>query len=159
MAVTTAEERRKKREAGLELTFPEYGDVVAIRPLDEGFFLQAGMIPDFLAPVVQELLGTGKIEKLPSPEKNEKWLTFLDKMVKFAYLHPKVVDQPQGDDEIAIEDVGYSDKVFLYSFFGSSANILRAFRARQIQSLATVDVAKNNGHLTEQVPSREPVGE
>jgi len=157
MSVTSAKERREKRDAGIELQFPEYGDVVAIRPLDEGFFLQAGMIPDFLAPVVQELIGTGKVS-LPTPEKNEKWLAFLDMMVKYAYLHPKVVDQPQGDDEISIEDVGYIDKTFLYGFFGSPANILRAFRARQIESLATLDAAKNNGHFSKQVPESEPVG-
>ena len=155
---TTASERRRVREQGIEITFPEYGDVVAIRPMDETFFFKHGMIPDFLAPTVNEMIGTGQA-KLPTVEKNQEWLNWLDNLVKWAYISPKVVDEPQGDDEISIEEVGYSDKVFLYGLFGRPANVLRSFRDAQRKSVAVVDVAKNNGHHAVEVAADSEVGQ
>lgn len=157
MAWTTASERRAKREQGVEILFPEYEDWVSIRPMDEAFFLRHGMIPDFLAPAINKIIAEGQGE-LPKVEKNDEWLAWLDELVKFCFVHPKVVDNPQGDDEISIDDVSYQDKCFLYSLFGQPANVLRRFRDKQKQLVAAVDVTKNNGHLTEPVSAHTAMG-
>jgi len=118
---TSASEWRKKREEGaIEITLPEYGDVVRIRPMDAAFFFRHGRIPDYLAPAINEMLATGTL-KLPSPENNIEWLKWLDELVQFSFVDPKVVDDPHGEHEISIDDVGYSDKVYLYRLFGCSA--------------------------------------
>lgn len=155
--VTSASERRKVREQGVEIQFPEYGDWVAIRPMDETFFFKHGMIPDFLAPTINEMIGTGQA-KMPTVEKNAEWLEWLDELVKWSFVNPKVVDAPQGDNEISIEDVGYADKVFLYGLFGRPANVLRAFRDAQRKPLAIVDASKNNGRKAEPVSADNTVG-
>jgi hypothetical protein len=155
--VTTASKRREVREQGIEIQFPEYGDWVAIRPMDETFFFKHGMIPDFLGPTINEMIGTGQA-KLPSAEKNEEWLTWLNNLVKWAFVSPKVVDEPHNDNEISIDDVGYTDKVFLYGLFGRPANVLRAFRDSQRKPVATVDAAKDNGRAPEPVVADNTVG-
>lgn len=155
---TSASEWRKKREAGIEIEFPDYGDVVAIRPMDETFFFKQGMIPDFLAPAVEELIASGEMQ-MPKPDKTEKWLTWLDELVKWAFVSPKVVDAPHGDDEISIDEVSYADKVFLYGLFGRPAYTLRQFRDKQKQLVSALDAAKNNGHSTKQAAERSKVGE
>lgn len=156
--ITTASERRKVREQGIEIQFPEYGDWVAVRPMDETFFFKHGLIPDFLLATINELIGTGKAA-LPAPEKNEEWLNWLDDLVRYAFVDPKVVDAPSGEHEIGIEDVSYADKVFLYFFFGRPANVLRGFRRQAEQPVATLDVTKNNGHKSEPIPADNAVGQ
>lgn len=155
---STASEMRQRRSEGVEIVFPEYGDTIAIRPMDAAFFFRHGRIPDFLAPAVNELLANGNVT-LPTPEKNMEWLQFLDELVKFAFVDPKVVDNPQGEHEISIDDVGYSDKVYLYRLFGYPADFLRRFRDGQKKSVATVDASKNNGRAPQPVTAPQPVGE
>jgi hypothetical protein len=158
MAVTSAAERRNKRDAGVEIQFPEYGDWVAIRPMDEAFFFKQGMIPDFLAPFINEMIATGQA-KMPTIEKNEEWLKFLDSLVRFSFVNPKVVDDPQADNEIGIDEVGYADKCFLYGLFGRPANILRAFRDQQTKPVAVVPPAKADGRPTVEVVKNNAVGQ
>lgn len=157
MAISTASERQERRAPGVEITFPEYGDVVSIRPMDAAFFFRHGMVPDYLAPAVNALLADGEV-KLPTPEKNMEWLEFLDNLVKFAFVDPKVVDDPHGEHEISIDDVGYSDKVYLYRLFGYPADVLRRFREGQKKPLAVVDAVKNNVRVAEPVTADKPVG-
>lgn len=146
---TTSKEWREKRAKGIEITLPEYGDVVSIRPMDAGFFFLAGRIPDFLAPIISQILA-GKawqmdVPETPTPEKQKEWLDWLDELVRYTFVSPKVVDNPQADDEISIEEVSYSDKLFLYSWFGRPAQVLRRFRDAQTKPLAIVDAPKNDG--------------
>lgn len=158
MTITSAQERHKKRDVGIEIRFPEYEDWVAIRPMDESFFFKHGMIPDFLAPFINEMIATGQA-KMPTVEKNEEWLKFLDDLVRFAYVNPKVVDDPQADNEISIDEVGYADKCFLYGLFGRPAHILRAFRDQQAKPVATVPDGKVNGRPAVEIVKNNAVGQ
>lgn len=148
--MTKRDEWRERRNQGVELVLPEWGDMVRIRPMDATFFVKSGRIPDYLATTVDELINSS-LNQVPvppkiTPDKTTEWLKWLDELVTYALVSPKVVSTPQADDEITIDDIGYSDKLFIYRFFGQPAHVLRAFRETQNKLVAVVDVAKNNGH-------------
>ena len=108
MATTSAQEWREKREKGVELKLPDYGDVVFIRPMDAGLFFKAGRIPDFLSQTVSDLINAversvKKPENL-TPEQTKEWLTWLDDLVKWTFVSPEVVDDPE-DDQLGVDEI------------------------------------------------------
>lgn len=162
MAITSVEEWRKKREKGIELLLPEYGDVVFIRPMDAGLFFKAGRIPDFLAQTVSDLINAvernvKRPEKL-NAEQTKEWLTWLDELVKWTFISPEVTDEPQ-DGQLGVDEISLADKLYLYSLFGQPALFLRSFREKQTAPVAVVDVAKNNGTHAVEVAGGEALGE
>jgi hypothetical protein len=61
-----------------------------------------------------------------------------------AMVDPRVVDDPQADDEIDIDTLEWADKVFLASIVGATTKQLELFRREQTGDVDTVDPA--NGH-------------
>lgn len=161
---TNADLWREKRKTGFPLTLPEYGDKVFIRPMNADFFFKAGRIPDFLGQTVQDILN-GKSWSMPTPpeqslEDTQKFVLFLDDLVRYALVSPKVVDSPQdGADEISIDEIGYADKLHIYLFFGRPAQLLRDFRPEQAQPVAALDAPENNGANAKRAPRRAAVGQ
>lgn len=148
MAVTTPQSWRDSHACSVIL--PECGNEVLIRPMDAWFFFKTGKIPNFLAGTVQGMIeGTIRRAEMPQEmdaEKTREFYLWLDELVKFCFVEPKVVDEPKGDDELGIDEIGRTDKLFIYYLFGSPANVIRNFRERQEQSVALVDAPKANGH-------------
>jgi hypothetical protein len=147
---TSGLEWRKAREQGIEFTLPASKYVVALRPVEVDFFIQHGSVPDLLAGVVNTLInGDSQVLDVPVTdelEKNVKWLTFLNELVTYAFVNPKVVDTPQADDEIALDDVSYADKVFIYRYiFARPAHVLQKFRLIWADAVARVDVPQDAG--------------
>lgn len=164
MTTTSAREWREKRKKGIEFELPEYQDIVLIRPMDAEFFFKLGGIPDFLAPTVRKIIN-GNDYSMPLPPEDQsqedlvKWLAWLDELVTYALVSPKVVSDPQGDDQISIDEIGYIDKLRIYKFFGWPAQQLRRFREQQTNPVAVVDAPKNNGAAAKQVVARASVGQ
>lgn len=162
MTTTTVTEWREKRK-GVEFELPEYKDTVLIRPMDAGFFFKTGRIPDFLAKTVSDLINRAssqvEVPKEFTPDQTKEWLVFLDELVKWTFVSPKVVDNPQTDDEIGVDEISIVDKLYLYQFFGQPASVLRSFRPKWSTALATVDVAKNNGTHAVAVTGNTAVGD
>lgn len=157
MTITTVAEWREKRQKGVELLLPDYGDVVFIRPMDAGLFFKAGRIPDFLSKTVSDLInGISRSVDQPkdlTPDQTKEWLTWLDELVKWTFVSPKVADQP-GDEWLGVDELTLRDKLYVYSFFGQPATFLRSFRDKQKTNVAVVDVTQNNGtHAVESVGS------
>lgn len=164
MTTTSAGEWREKRKRGIEFELPQWGDTILIRPMDVDFFFKAGGIPDFIAATVRKIIN-GEKYNMPYPpddqtdEDTRKWLDWLDNLVGYALVSPKVVDDPQGNDQISIDEIGYEDKLHIYQFFGRPAYILRDFRIPQANDVATVDAAKNNGAAAKQDARSQAVGQ
>lgn len=152
---TTAKEWREKRNAGVPITLPEFGDEVRIKPMDAEFFFRSGSLPDFLAGVIHDMIGSkGYTLPVPSEEqKTREWLDWLDNLMISTFVSPKVISgTPQNDDEISVDEIGYPDKLFIYAFFGRPAQVLRNFRPAPAKPVALVDAAKNNGAYAQQAP-------
>ncbi len=160
---TSGKEWRKAREEGVEITFPS-GRVAAIRPIEvDHFLLAGGHIPDFLTPIVLDMInGKGYMMELPLHEQLEKskdFLMFLNELAKAAFVNPKVVDDPQADDEISIDDLTYGDKTIVYRFFSRPAEVLRRFRDSWAKSVAFVDAPQNDGTPAIEVAQNQAVVE
>lgn len=148
---TSGKEWRKARLEG-KLVRLLSGNVVRLRPIEVDYFLRVGHIPDFLAPLISELITGGQAEsELPPQEALEKqteWFTFLDDLCRYALVSPRVVDNPEADDEISVDDIAYMDKYFIYLMFSRPARLLRQFRQPQTQPVAPMASPADNGHAT-----------
>lgn len=148
---TSGKEWRKARTEG-KLIWLMSQKAVRVRPIEVDYFLRVGHIPDFLAPVVNELITGGQAESellpLEELEKKKEWFTFLDDLCCYAFVSPRVVDNPEADDEISLDDIAYVDKYFIYVLFSRPARLLRQFRQPQTQPVAHVASPADNGHAT-----------
>lgn len=162
MAVTSGAEWRKAREEGFEVSFPS-GAVFALRPIEIDFFLTHGNIPDEITPMVLKYINGDSVHfEIPAPEQLEKarneWIPFLNRLATFALVNPKVVENPQADDEISVDDLSYNDKLFIYAFFAQPARRMRQFREQQTGALALVDNATGNLPAPVRASKRSRVG-
>lgn len=164
MTISTAAEMRARRAKGVEFFLPEYEDVVFIKPMDAGLFLKTGRFPDFLAPIMTDLINKtgGVIDLIPTnltPDQTKQWLEFLDELAKEVIVSPRVVDNPrEGENEIGVDELSTHDKLRIYLMFGRPANLLRSFREQQKADVATMDAAKNNGANPQQALEGTTVG-
>jgi hypothetical protein len=153
MVVTSGKEWRKPREEGIEITFPS-GNTARIRPVGSEWFLAQGNIPDLLTPIIAaEAEGRDWMtdeKAVSSLAELGKSLDFLNSMIKAFFVSPKVVENPQSDDEISPADVEYQDKLALMNFIGAPAVALRTFRENQIRDAARVSTVKTGSRAAQQ---------
>ena len=148
---------RKAREEGFILTLPS-GNAARIRPVALDVLLRNGEIPDLLTPFVAQMVyegvDTGELDKLLSVEKltesSTEMLTLIDAVVTAAFVEPHIVENPQADDEIAIEDVELADRGTVFSLAVLPANDLRRFLERQAPGLEVAPDGDGDGPEAEQ---------
>ena len=155
LEVTSGKAWREAREIGFAIRFPS-GNVARIRPMEVDFFILNGRMPDDLAEEVVKLINGNSVKlELPAVQVvdtvRDQWVPFLNQLCKYAFISPKVVDTPQADDEISVDDIAYTDKVVLYRMFGFPAQVLRKFREKQTGDVAVVESQSDN------VPAPQPV--
>ncbi len=153
---TSGKEWRKAREEGLPTVFPS-GMEANIRPVEVDFFLLAGKVPDILAPLVNQIIGGDRDYKIALPpseqiEKHSEWVQFLRDLCTYAFIKPKVVDDPQGDDEISFEDIAFVDKYALFVKFANPAQRIKRFRQDQVEPVAALESTTSNGHTPVKTP-------
>lgn len=146
--VTSGKNWRSPREDGVEIEFPS-GNVAKIRPLDIGAYIKIGYVPDILKPVVVKVVaeGSAPLELGEEYENSVEWLKLLDALTEYAFIDPKVVQDPFEDNQISVEDVSFRDKVELFTFFGRPANELVAFRNGQKKLVSTVESQQEVGEI------------
>jgi hypothetical protein len=162
MTTTSGRTWREAREKGIELTFPS-GNVASIRPVEIDFFVRVGHVPSALTQTVSDVIDGKPFNRHIAPsqllEDKQEWVKFLNQLATFAFVTPRVVETPEAEDEISINDISYADKLLLWVFFTRPANLLRNFRDEQEKLVAPVDVAAVNGPASQQVTENQPVGE
>lgn len=136
--VTSGKEWRKPREQGVEITLPS-GNVARIRPLSPYAFLRYGNIPDTLSAVVSDMVN-GRGVNTETEETMHKFLEILDLICIHTMVSPRIVANPQADDEIAIEDLDEADKMHIYRQFGRTASQLESFRPEPESDVESVSV-------------------
>lgn len=148
---------RKPREEGFILALPS-GNAARIRPVALDVLLRNGDIPDLLTPFVAQMVyqgvNTDELDKLLSPEKlteqSTEMLKLIDAVVMAAFVEPRIVPDPQADDEISIEDVELADRGTVFSLAVLPANELRKFLTRQAASVEPVQDGDGDGAAPEQ---------
>lgn len=140
--ITSGAAWRKPWEEGELVQFPESGNVARLRPVGLVDLWQLGKIPDHLTAIVVELLTAQQLSPERAIEKaaeNLKGITDLYVIVcRAAFISPKVVDDPAGDDEIAFHHIIQADREFLLAWCNAPQAALRSFRPKQALDVATL---------------------
>lgn len=152
---TTAATEWKKQAQGVPLEVPS-GNTCLARPVGMQVFLQQGMVPNSLMPIVNAAINEGKQFSLKeldlTPEKITDVMTLVDAVVCFVVTEPKVYPtpmRPTGDGEgdtafqepvpveerddsrLYVDEVDLEDKMFIFQFSVGGTRDVERFRAEQ----------------------------
>lgn len=145
--VTPASEFRRGRELGELITLAPTGRVVRMHTVKPAHLLRLGTIPDVLANLVMKML-YGQItdaeyrEFFNLQERKEHAVEMADSLrvvCTAALIEPSIVENPQGDDEIAIDDLEDSEQRIIFDLALLEASSLSRFRRRQEELMEPVD--------------------
>lgn len=137
--LTPAAEFRRMREQGETVTIAPTGRRVRMRTVKPATLLREGHIPDMLAELVIGIL-YGKITEeqyqafFSLNERKEHALELAESLrvvCAAALLEPRVVEDPQADDEIHIDDLEQGEQRFIFDLAFLEASGLRRFRHLQ----------------------------
>lgn len=137
LGVTPAAEWRVARQ-GVVKELPS-GRRVRLRPVDVSLLLLEGDIPDLLTPVVLTMFyGVGDVKDNPVASvlgtTRDEW-PVINLICRVAFVEPRIVDEPQADDEIAIEDIDFLDRRATYVMVTQGLDALRRFRFQPVADL------------------------
>jgi hypothetical protein len=133
---------RKAQTEGEEVQMPS-GNWARVRNIPLSLLLAHPDMTDSLTPIAAEIAG---ITSNASNRKTAKdVLTFIKQQLgvvevitKLALIEPRVVDDPQSDDEIAYSDVEDVDRFWLMELLMKSARELQSFCQEQTRLMADV---------------------
>jgi hypothetical protein len=144
---TPAAEFRRIRERGEIIPLPTTGRVVRMRIVKPSALLKLGKIPDPLTELVIKIL-YGQV----SPEQYAQFFELADRrehaedlaesfrvVCTAALIEPKVVDNPQADDEIHIDDLEDSEQRYIFDLALLEATGLSRFCKRQAELMESMD--------------------
>lgn len=114
---TSGRAMREMREAGMVLPFPS-GNYYRVRSVGAPRLLRRGKLPNVLLSFVTDAIWNGmdeeKLDKFRTlQEREELGLEFLDSLrivCEEMFMEPRIVENPQADDEISIEDLAIIDQ-------------------------------------------------
>lgn len=157
--VTPGAAFRAMREQGVVQTLPS-GRVVRMRTVTPDRLLRLGHIPDILTPFALGLL-YGKdpdveaVQFLQPREQAQEAIAMLDSIAvvcRAALVSPRVVDDPQAEDEIAIEDLTIDERGWVFRLALWPAEMLKSFRFQPSGNVETLPDGQ------EPEPTPEPAG-
>lgn len=147
---TSGKTWRSPRLEGVVIPLPS-GNMARIRPVALDMMVASGKIPDLLAPIAAKTLWTeidtdeiGDVKELATGMVN-----LFNVVCKAAFVEPRVVDEPQADDEITLEDIAFQDKATVFQLAIGPARHLELFRQEQGERLAALHDIKGNGPAAE----------
>lgn len=123
---TPGREWRKKRQEGWLEILPS-GNVVRLRSISLLDFMGRGEIPDPLSAAVAEML-SGKSKDVADFENFKQFAGLAAFVCKKAFVEPKIVGDPQADDEISILDVDFADQRHVFNLVQKEIVMLAPFR-------------------------------
>lgn len=125
---TEGREWRAPREKGITVKLPS-GHVARLRPVGLDLLVRVGYVPSILGSYIIDMIerGKGELPKEATLDDEKEWFRFLDCLVELAFVSPKVVKDPQADDEISVDDVELGDKMEIWKLLGAPARELVSY--------------------------------
>lgn len=132
-------EWRKPRREGVLVPLPS-GNVARIRPVALDVMIASGQIPDVLTPLAAKTLWTEvEADQIGNVAEMATGMADLFNVVcRAAFVEPRIVDDPQAEDEIGIEDIDFQDKAAVFQLAIGPARQLELFRERQEAAMAAL---------------------
>lgn len=146
LLVTQGKQMRAMREQGVVLTFPS-GNNYRVRVPGASGLLKRGNLPNILISYASEMFYEGdkdgkRYEAFLAPsDKSERALETLESfkvVCQEMFLEPRVVDKPQADDEITIDDLSPQDQTWAFWLCFMEAKTLDSFRPQQAPDVVGV---------------------
>lgn len=145
-------ERKRLRVEGVEKVLPDGGLTVRIRAVEMSWFLMRANLEDFLTPLVTNLIDRVELrasqedmkkrEDALSPQEliayEQEGLRLRAEYAKYAMISPRIVDDPQGEDEIALDDLSYINAIVIWNWATQPLEALASFRRGPAQDLDAV---------------------
>ena len=114
LTVTSGAQWRQARVFGELVPLPS-GNVARLRKLSLLGFMRKGKIPDPLSAVINEMVA-GKRREAADLDTFSDFADLLDLICREAFVEPKIVDDPQEDGEISIEDIDFQDRMAVFNW-------------------------------------------
>lgn len=148
LPVTSGREWRRNREEGELIQLPFSGNLVRIRTVRPDSLLRLGKIPQVLSSLVLDIIydkiEDNRFEQFLSVGEREdeakEMLESLRIVCVAGFVSPKIVENPQSDDEISIDDIDLGDRSFIFRLVFAPVEALSTFRYK---SPSDVDVVAN----------------
>lgn len=164
MPITFAEWRKEKRiiQEGIEQPLLS-GLVVRMRPVQPDTLLRSGRVPDLLTPLVikslyesvREELDAFVFEPRKQTEETLQMIESVNVVVEAALVYPRVVAKPTADDEIAIDELSLSDRMWIFRLAFMPAELLSRFRYEPPRDVEAVADEQGDAQQAEPVDVRE----
>lgn len=144
---------RQPRTEGYTKELPS-GSFARLRPVSPDQLITTGEVPDILTPLVLKMLfqGSDGSELAQLTQSGEllshagETVKLINAICRLAFVQPRIVDDPQSDDEISIDDVAIIDRSFVFQLVTQPAEVLRDFRlSPTITDVATVPDEQGDG--------------
>lgn len=139
--ITSASTWREPREKGYVITLPS-GNVARIRPVALDVMIRDGTLPDLLSPIAAKSLWTetttdeiGNVGELATG-----MAELFGYVCRASFIEPRIADDVEdlGEGEIALEDVSFDDKAFVFQLAIQPAQILHRFCEKQAADVESV---------------------
>ncbi len=149
--LTPASEWRKPREEGYEITLLS-GRTAKLRPVALDVLISSGGLPDVLTPFAAQTLWQEREpdEIADAAEMAKSYSELINAIVPAAFLYPKVVENPEEDDEIGLDDIDFADKIQVFNLATAGAMALRKFRDQQGGNVEAGPDREGDGDKAEQ---------
>lgn len=150
LIITPGATWRQPRTEGYIVQLPS-GNVARLCPVALDVLVGNGTIPDLLSPLAAKTLWTETEQAAiaADPQLALDYMSLINCIVPAAMLDPLVVDNPTADNEIALADLDFSDKIFVFNLAIGPVEALRRFRQQQAQRLYAVQNGDGNGEQAE----------
>lgn len=127
--------RRKSRKTSL-IELPS-GMIARLRPVSIDALIVSGDLPDVLSTLAaQTLFAEIDFDEIAAQGKTSKsYVTLINQVVPASFEEPRVVEDPQGSDEIALSDIEWADKVLVFQLALAPTDALESFRQEQERSM------------------------
>jgi len=90
-------------------------------------FIERGEIPDPLSAAVAEML-SGKSKDIADFDNFKQFASLAAFVCRQAFVSPRIVDDPQADDEVSILDIDFADQRYVFNKAQSEIVMLAPFR-------------------------------
>lgn len=162
---TSGKSWREHREHGvlieLPSSTPDEPHIAALRSVDMGMVLELGRLPDSLTSLVAKAIVTGEQNLNLRDQENsaELLLELANAICRVSFVNPRIVENPQADDEISLLDVSLEDRMFVLRLFQKPARILESFRVQPQSDVEPVRSGESDESESEPDHEPESVGE
>lgn len=156
LLVTSGKAMRAGREQGAVLPFPS-GNNYRVRIPGAAGLLKRGNLPNPLMRFVVDAFYNGvtedKYQAFLSPQESgdgaRELVESLRAICEEMFMEPRVVAEPQGDDEATADDIPLMDRMWAFRLAFAPSEVLYPFRGEQAADVESVPQTQDNAQAAE----------